>query len=857
MMNRSFLLTLAATLSIAAQADVHRWKSGATGAWSSGDSWEEGMPPTAGDVVWVPKNVTAPAKDSDLSLINTLAVIDLRDASSVLQLTITDDASELGCAVTNAGKTVKSGAGTLKLTNQGTYAYRTTAGWKVTDGMLVMPKKTSSNGSAWFGPMEVNAPGILHTVSGTGATTWIKGLSGDGMLTNSASLVCTFNGGTAKAPYGFSGQVCGSVRVAVSDGYQNFTATESENKATLHNLFSGMLGLTKIGGAYGSSTTKGSIGAGNYVFRGTGGIRNLGGAQTNAATFSANIADTQYGLIDGGETGGLDLRGKIQITGTDAPEVNRLYLTGSGTIEDVMSVALMDANANNSTYVIKQGSGTWHFTDKGNFKNRGVVAVEDGTLKFDSIANKGAACSLGLSSVLLESYTGAYDASRKVPYAYLLGTDKTTGTLEYAGMQEAFCTNRYVAIKGTGCLAHSGEGRVAMAGVGSLSGAGTLVLSGDASTNFVYDVIDGNGTLGVRKEGNGVWNLGGNLDFSGGIEVRAGTLNLKMQNRYTWYRWNIKERVEKGGSQYAVNASQFGLFDADGSPQSVGLVRNPEADGAPTRLSPGELAFYSTKTGYDYSKLEAVNGTRTVDKLFIEAGEGLMQLQDKNYPYEGESGQQYMPWYDKPESWIRIVMHLKDGANPVTSYDIGSRWGNGNSTYTKTEPYSWSLEGSHDGVRWFDVDSKYHVGQKSRTAYTWYSDGSALVSGTALHKGWPIASGRSDVKLPDGISKVAVAAGAKLVTDAPVEIKSLELDAAGGGVIDGFAFAEGGTLNLVGDETARKDVTHIDIVFDRAADLQNVNGWSVFFNDRATRWQATVTATGIDISHPGQLLIVR
>lgn len=633
---KKLALACAVSVSMLVQADIHRWKSGASGSWASGTSWEEGAAPTAGDYVWIPSGVTAPANDTDLTLIGTLGGIDLKDTSSVLQLTITGTDAELGCVVTNAGKVVKNGAGTLKLTKTGIYDYRSTGGWVINDGMVQLPVK--SGGTFYTGPMTVNAPGVLRPASGNASTTtWMKGLSGDGVLTNGTSTTVnvTINGGSEAEPYVFDGRVVGQVNFTLYGGWQNFTAEPNKlNGKRTHKLYAGTLGLAAIGGTYTSGsnvyTNQGSIGIGNYEFCGTGGIKNLGTDPYETwATFAPSVnADVQYecGFIDGGAHGGLTLRAPISFYSFGKTPLNQFALAGDGGT-NVLRGNIVEANGNFSSssaiYLIKRGAGTWNMYSTKR-SNRGVIAVEDGTLQFGTLAAKGSDCSLGCGDRLYECYTGAVDANRKVPYSWLLGTSRTTGILEYTGTSNVFCTNRLTAVNGTGGFAHSGAGRLALGGAGGLATSNTLVFAGNASTNYFFDIIDGNGTLGVRKEGDGEWNLGGNLAFTGGLDVRAGTLRLLANPNYTWYRFNIKEKV---GKDYSVkmDCGKFGLWNSSGIPQALGMTENAAANGRPTALAPGQYALDTTRTNCVWSNYRYDNGL-PLSSVFNGLDTGFMRV---------------------------------------------------------------------------------------------------------------------------------------------------------------------------------------------------------------------------------------
>ena len=70
------------------------WKGGGyTTAWSDGSNWDGWVAPTAGDSVVVPAGKTATARDGDLSLLNSLAGIEIRTGGGLVLTEMTSDFS--------------------------------------------------------------------------------------------------------------------------------------------------------------------------------------------------------------------------------------------------------------------------------------------------------------------------------------------------------------------------------------------------------------------------------------------------------------------------------------------------------------------------------------------------------------------------------------------------------------------------------------------------------------------------------------------------------------------------------------------------------------------------------------------
>ena len=127
----------------------------------------------------------------------------------------------------------------------------------------------------------------------------------------------------------------------------------------------------------------------------------------------------------------------------------------------------------------------WRFADKAQ-THAGAWTIEDGSLQFESLGQRGVACSLGTSTNCMESYTGLIDTDKRVPWAFALGGPSTAGTLEYVGTTNVYCTTRPILIKGKGgTLKNSSDSPFVFGGISSASGESVaLTLAGDtAATN--------------------------------------------------------------------------------------------------------------------------------------------------------------------------------------------------------------------------------------------------------------------------------------------------------------------------------------------------------------------------------------
>jgi autotransporter-associated beta strand protein len=357
-------------------------------------------------------------------------------------------------------------------------------------------------------------------------------------------------------------------------------------------------------------------------------------------------------------------------------------------------------------------------------------------------------------------------------------------------------------------------------------------------------ITDGNGVVSVVKDGSGDWYLSGTNTFSGDLRVKAGTLTVQGP-KYTWFRFTLKEM---GKATRYVQFRQLALYDANGVRQNVGLNVNPPVstpysstsnvsyspDSDWMALESGSFAFGSNDFLCKYTE------NTYVDQIFSDDNnnEGGLRTQIFTTSNAARSFSK-----ENPETWVPFVMRLTNGAPEVVRYDIQSL---SNSSNTNTWPKVASMEASVDGIHWELVetnatgevlaDHTYDFfiplgGSSGNNGNRWYSDGTELSSGTPRPgAGFPIR-GRADMPTPlQNVRSVSVAAGATLKTYDGVEISSLKVDSAGAGTIDGFTFAENGTIDVANppDDSSFLPGTYVN-----CSGLENVSGWALKVNGTA------------------------
>jgi autotransporter-associated beta strand protein len=481
-----------------------------------------------------------------------------------------------------------------------------------------------------------------------------------------------------------------------------------------------------------------------------------------------------------------------------------------------------------SFFIRKQGQGTWRIEDssKGNdtyYQMRGVWGVDEGTLQFTSLAEKGFLSSLGLATELYGDYCGAKEDSQRKSYAFVLGGDSTEGALEYVGAKDEFCSERNAWLYGDGAFANNGSSKIRFRGVSSVaerempvSRAVKFTVRGESiAENEILDITDSaERPVSVVKEGSGTWVLGGEQSFRGTLDVKGGKLIVRRPETYTWHRWTITSKVGTGdGNSLYFELQEFGLFGEDGKRKNLDLkyIDNYAA------LKVGEVAFGTDKLPRTNSgSLEGLFDDKKTDPGW----RGIMR------PANATGGSE-RPEKEKPLSWMPIVMRLPDGAGEVKSYDIVHYQA---STHVRSIAF-YFVDGSVDGVHWDRLSTVDPVGEVG--ANDWEFRGTDFDKGGEREKqhekGCEIAS--APAKLFDvlnNVKSVSVNSGAELVFEGDIVIPALSFDCeAGGGTFSGCKFAEkDGFIDIA---NVPDGSTKIDFgwTFNGCSGVENIKGWSV------------------------------
>ena len=848
-----------AAFSAFAETVTYNWVGGETGSWADSKSFSPEGNPGAEDDVLLPKNVVVKLNakdDAEWEAFNRIRRV-RADDDCFLEVDIGENDREMQCAFTfqahegrNRGKLIKKGTGSLWLMSarpefkssngihQDYYA-----NFDVVQGALKFPQNAVDGMDVKIGDVCISNNAAFYTLATSDdalAHTYVRELWGEpgSLVTNTAPIensknqMLWSNGDKVSI---FAGRLCAPIRWR-SGGYVHFTGVENTIVNTFtqsDNVGKGMsgqhAGIAKFGkkGELSSIGTSGSI----YARENGGAFKYIGtGEETDVDFEIGSEVNFPYpGFLSGGDVGGLIWGGLWYPTAGACQQ--RLVICGDGMKTNVMKGAIQSRHYDGEYYsffIRKQGQGTWRIEDssKGNdtyYQMRGVWGVDEGTLQFTSLAEKGFLSSLGLATELYGDYCGAKDDSQRKSYAFVLGGDSTEGALEYVGSRDEFCSERNAWLYGDGAFANNGSSKIRFRGVSSVaerempvSRAVKFTVRGESiAENEILDITDSaERPVSVVKEGSGTWVLGGEQSFRGTLDVKGGKLIVRRPETYTWHRWTITSKVGTGdGNNLYFELQEFGLFGEDGKRKNLDLkyIDNYAA------LKPGEVAFGTDKLPRTNSgSLEGL-----FDDLKTDPGwRGIMRSANA-------TGGSERPEKEKPLSWMPIVMRLPDGAGEVKSYDIVHYQA---STHVRSIA-SYFVDGSVDGVHWDRLSTVDPVGEVG--ANDWEFRGTDFDKGgerEKVHKnGREIAS--APAKLFDvlnNVKSVSVDSGAELVFDGDITIPALSFDcASGGGTFRGCKFAvDGGSIDIV---NVPDGSTKIDFgwTFNGCSGVENIKGWAV------------------------------
>jgi hypothetical protein len=324
---------------------------------------------------------------------------------------------------------------------------------------------------------------------------------------------------------------------------------------------------------------------------------------------------------------------------------------------------------------------------------------------------------------------------------------------------------------------------------------------------------------------------------------------LTTSNTNKWFRLSIAKIVNSGN---LMLIRQICLFDKDGVRQNGDLAMSGTGETtsiSATGIGAGEAWYDSSVAGYKAEIYPADHGG--LDQAFNGGFSGTSGRY--SILWKKEDGGACSPTPLNKSTWIPIVMHLPDSANPVTHFDI-----QGFEDKNDHMPSRILLETSRDGEVWEIVYSNLEattptLAQSSGSWNRWISDGKAAnAAGRPEGEGLSLDWHRSVSQFPAGIN--AKVFGGTLSSDAGTVVKSLALDARGGWTIDGFAFAENGTLDILN----WSDEVELPGLFRNCEGLDNFKKWTLSFDGVAnSRNKVSISGGKMQILKPGFRLSVR
>ena len=424
---------------------------------------------------------------------------------------------------------------------------------RVEEGSVVLPQENTVRDEQYSLSSVSVAEGASLILPNAKRINMTDGISGGGHIhyaneEESASLYC---GGKEDTPP-FTGVLSGNLELRPSNGYVTMLTEANTFSQGVYLSGNSTFATRRFGGetgqpsAFGASTEHTTVNGTNVTFLCL--ATEADGPQTCSRQMRDWCSLDGTWTFDAGAYGGVTFSGgPWRVTfGKTTPRMRELVLTGSNTAECVVSVGVTCGDDYDGHYYLtKRGSGVWRMstTKEGDRRRIAGIGVEEGTLRFDSLRDRGKTCSLGTATNLFGyAYQGSMAAAPKeVDYAIRLGTATNLaaeGTLEYTGDTDVSVTTRQIAVTGCGRLRNATAKHLSLAGLKSVvppeSGiapaSAAIVLDGDdvSATNVLRDIFEDPGAapLSVAKEGAGGWTLSGRVSFTGALAVREGTLKI-------------------------------------------------------------------------------------------------------------------------------------------------------------------------------------------------------------------------------------------------------------------------------------------------------------------------------------------
>ena len=815
--------------------------------------------PASGDTIFLAEGETYELQQGTDSFATFSSVRLVKTASdNVITMTASADAT-ISAAIRSpqrypAARIVKKGPGKLSFVASGVVmttedtSYR--CDWDIEAGAVDFMPSSNDATTRVVGSIKIWEGATLLLPPGK---TKALGLTGSGLVTNANETVamlevlCRYKD-DHRQRIDFAG-VFGGALSLTANGPGRLSGTAST--ATEPFLVSGInYGGTSDGyGAdavfveidkFGNAGDSSSIGSADTLIMGYygGHVRYRGTGETTDKKIVVQMSHPDHNsvFIDGGPMGGLVLNGASIM-----PEYANggllhmcLELKGSNVNECVVACPVNPYVSKGVSYpfhVKKSGVGAWCL--RGNAaqsQNTGAYTVEEGTLKFDALAPVGKICDFGTSQDLCEyePFNWSVNATKRIPYAFILG--KAEGGLarfEYDGTAHAINTGRRIGLAGDACIASTGAGELFIDGVSAIGEGAVRTLTLESVEGSLYNeasnITNGEGMVSVVKTGAGRWTLADGAAFTGALIVSNGTLAVRGQRPYTWFRFTFKESWAGW-----PNFHEIALYGTDGARKNVGLVYErtaPVQTGSNFTATPTEAPYALARNHVTYQNPgmnKWANAERDLQVAFDD-------LKGQPWVLMAHNNGKSKPVADDESTWIPIVMRLDESAGPIMAYDFVC--GNQNNIFK-----TWSVEGSVDGTTWHSLtNATYGETQPTLATGNWYSaPGTAFAAGRKVQtgEGFPLPMLHTPDVMPlSGVSDVFVAPGATLTTEDAITLNCISVDPFGEQdcLIEGFTFAAEGTLTLT---TPPSGDRRLPVSFVRVTGLNNLRNWSVVFGGR-------------------------
>ena len=871
---RNLVVAVGVALLLTVSGKTIRPLGGSFTDWSSSASYQDGLSPEPGDDCRLDRgnNKTYTVSDTNPASMaaflnmkhirvfntNVTIIVDVQSAcvTAALQRVYHDGGSASVLGIKYGGRLVKTGPGELVFTNA-LYSGNTEAilncDVEVREGRMSVPcvaKKIQCDGYVTI------SNGASFVMSDT--DTYVAGLLGDGEFINpvDAEKKCYVTGKLGR----FNGKVGAKVRfdIGSNGARQDFTGTENLSQYNQVEQ-GGVLGAVDFGDV--PEPAMSSLGRDELRFYRYGTFLNLAKEpKVTGRNFVLQGLTDGIAFLDSGEYGGWTVTSKVwfaRVYGDSLAEYRRMQRLGfkgdnehESTFSGVIPLQTL-LGTNYTMHITKDGTGTWRLLENRSSDLRGAFSVKNGTLKYDTLAEKSLNCALGKSTILYEDYFGLLDPAKAVDWAWKLGSEESCGEMEYIGSADAWTGGRSAVLEaGGGKLSSSGSGTLfgLLGGVKPLGEFETTLTIGGTSTgtNEIGRIADGDGTLSLVKEDSGTWTLDGGNDFSGSLRVKKGVLRVRDTTKYSWFRWTIRERGRDPDTQTdGIYVKELGIYDAANKRINANLrCWTNYVVSVTNGLPPGRCAYLRTD-------INDVKSSDNPSVLPIDA-----MFDDDTSVWPGVMGLQAWLGTGKkvnvstPANWIPVVMHLPFGAKKAAAFDV-VRYHGANLQRTFRVH---SMEGSVDGVQWDLLTNIVHTLNGDYPLSTTYGKEGWAISRTvyttgsaATHVGGaPIAGGPvKPVGALDRVPVVRVDAGAVLEGETTaVRISGLEIDERGAGTIQCCSFAQVGTVNVV-NHTDRF-TGELPLILDACEGTENLRGWALTVNG--------VTKQGLRLAFSGNKL---